>query len=143
MSVRVLFTDLASQQSGALRGKQQIQVANFLDQLKAQGCAALGYRLTGDSPLEHLCVKHVGGQLRVVAAFQSAQLAWILLVAPHDDADPGIDVYTTLYRLIGTSPPSGERTKPSCCDGAGQPPVLGDIVEQLADRAVRLRRTRR
>ena len=41
------------------------QANQFLDTLEAQGCKALGYRLTGDLPIDHLCVKHLIGNLRV------------------------------------------------------------------------------
>jgi len=48
--------------------------------LAAEGCAALAYRLAGDPPLDHLCVKHLEGHLRVIVAFESDERAWILLV---------------------------------------------------------------
>ena len=35
-------------------------------------------RLSGAAPLDHLCVKHLGGSLRVVVAFEGPHRAWIL-----------------------------------------------------------------
>lgn len=104
----------------------------------------MGYRLTGPAPLDHLCVKHLVGQLRIVVGFASAEEAWILLVGPHDDHDPGLDVYAALYALADATPPdSAKRTKPPCCSSDGTPPALADRIEELARRAGRLRRTRR
>jgi hypothetical protein len=145
VATQTVFTDLAEQQYRALHGKQRERVKEFFRDLKARGCGALGYRLTGNDPLQRICVKHLPGpgQLRIVVAFESVNRAWILLVGPHDSSDPGMDVYTALYRLVGVNPPVGKRTKPSCCDDGGEPPILGSVAEELADRAVQLRRRRR
>jgi hypothetical protein len=109
------------------------------------GCRALAYRLSGPAPVDHLCVKHIGGPLRVVVAFETSHRAWILLVGPHDDRDPVLNVYAELYRLLGMEPPAEVgRDKPPCCDEAADlPPVLGDTLSEILDRAARLRRTRR
>ena len=66
------------------------------------------------------------GPLRVVVAFSAHNLATILLVGPHDDQDPFMDVYSRLYELAGlTDPPTAERTKPPCCGKEdGKPPVF-------------------
>ena len=139
-----MTTPRADQQVNGLRGIQIRQLAGFVKDLESRGCAALGYRLTGDEPLDHLCVKHLGGQLRVVVAFERADRAWLLLVGPHDDSDPYIDVYTELYQLVGLRPPdSTKRTKPPCCGKTGEPPALGEAAEELADRAVKMRMRRR
>jgi hypothetical protein len=142
--VHVFFTPRADQQAGLLRRPQRGRVADFIGELKSQGCAALGYRLTGDVPLNHLCVRHLGANLRVVVAFKSPIEAWVLLVGPHDEGDPGLDVYTELYALVGQQPAdSAARRKPPCCDEVGAAPVLSTVAEDLADRAVKLRQTRR
>jgi len=141
----VLATPRAEQQIGRLSRKQAKAFGVFLDELAAVGCWALAYRLSGPSPVDHLCVKHIGGPLRVAVAFETPQRAWVLLVGPHDDRDPALSVYAELYRLLGMEPP-GEagRDKPPCCDEtAGLPPVLGDMLNEILDRAARLRRTRR
>lgn len=143
MSTRVQFTDRADQQAHALNKKQREQVAALIRQLRSQGCAALDYRLTGDTPVERLCVKHLGRNLRAVVAFRSPREAWVLLVGPHT-RDPGMDVYGELYELVGFIPPDSERRrKPPCCENADVPPLLDDDqVESLVDRAVQLRKTR-
>lgn len=139
-----MTTPRAEQQIDQLRTAQMKQLAAFVKELESRGCAALGYRLTGDDPLAHLCVKHLGGSLRAVVAFERSDRAWLLLVGPHDDGDPGIDVYTELYRMVGFQPPdSVKRTKPPCCGDGGEAPKMGKVAEELADSATQLRRRRR
>lgn len=144
MSTEVLATPRAEQQIGALRRKQSMTFNNFLNDLAARGCGALGYRLSGDTPLNHLCVKHLDRSLRAVVAFETPRRAWVLLVGPHDDQDPVLDVYSELYRLMGVKPsPAIKRTKPPCCSETDTlPPVLDDSLTLIVDRAARIRRTR-
>jgi hypothetical protein len=80
----------------------------------------------------------------VVVAFETARRAWILLVGPHDDHDPILNVYSELYRLLGAEPePGSGRTKPPCCDEAeSEPPALGEDLAAILDRAASLRKTR-
>jgi hypothetical protein len=143
--VEVIATRRAQQQIAALDRTRTRTFAAFLDDLSLNGCAALAYRLTGPVPLSRLCVKHLRAALRVVVAFESPQRACVLLVGVHDAADPGIDVYTELYELLGAAPPEGaSRTKPPCCDDGGLPPPgLGDDLADLMVSAARQRRTRR
>ncbi|GAA2330078.1 hypothetical protein GCM10009854_01070 [Saccharopolyspora halophila] len=141
--VEVDITPLAERQRKGLRSKHATAFARWLDELKHQGCRALGYRLTGQV-VEHLCVRHLSGALRVVVGFHAADHATIVLIGPHDDTDPGLDVYTRLYALAGLqAPPAEQRTKPPCCDDAGLPPTRDDVVDQLVDRASDLVRQRR
>ena len=143
--VEVTATRRAQQQIAALDRTHTRAFAAFLDGLSLNGCAALAYRLTGPVPLSRLCVKHLRAALRVVVAFDSPQRACVLLVGPHDTADPGLDVYAELYELLGTAPPEGaSRTKPPCCDDGGQPPPgLGDDLADLIVSTARQRGTRR
>jgi hypothetical protein len=145
VSVEVVATRRAQQQITALDRTHERAFAGFLDDLALNGCAALAYRLTGPVPLSRLCVKHLRGALRVVVAFESPQRACVLLVGPHDTADPGLHVYGELYELLGTAPPEGAgRTKPPCCDDGGQPPPgLGDELADLIVSAAKQRKTRR
>ncbi|MEV6348708.1 hypothetical protein [Actinoplanes sp. NPDC051851] len=144
MRTRVTETPRASQQVEGLRRKDRTSYEQFLDMLEAQGCAALGYRLTGDLPIDHLCVKHLTGRLRVVVGFEAPGRAWVLLIGLHERKDPGVDVYAELYRLAELDDvPEGERTKPSCCDPDGVAPFAAPEVTELVDRARRLRRGRR
>jgi len=142
--IEVIATRRAQQQIATLDRAHTRAFAAFLDDLSINGCAALAYRLTGPVPLSRLCVKHLRAALRIVVAFESPQRACILLVGPHDAADPGLDVYAELYELLGTAPPEGaSRTKPPCCDEGGQPSGLGDDLADLIVSAARQRRTRR
>ena len=59
-----------------MRRRDREAYDQFLDTLEAQGCKALGYRLTGDLPIDHLCVKHLIGNLRVVVGFEAPGQAW-------------------------------------------------------------------
>jgi len=140
----VLATPRAEQQIGRLSRKHSKAFESFLNDLAAGGCKALAYRLSGQVPADHICVKHLVGPLRVVVAFETPQRAWILLVGPHDDQDPILDVYAELYRLLGAEPePDAGRDKPPCCDEIEDlPPVLGNAVVEILDRAVKLRKTR-
>ena len=139
---------VATRRTTAGRGPGQTNTrafTAFLDVLSINGCAALAYRLTDPVPLSRLCVKHLRGALRVVVALESPQRACVLLVGPHNAADPGLDVYAQLYGLLGTGSPVGaNRTKPPCCDDDSQPPSgLGDDLADLIISAARQRRTRR
>jgi hypothetical protein len=144
MPTEVLVTSRADQQIASLTRRNTKTFDAFLDDLAARGCQALAYRLSGDSPIDHICVKHLRGSLRVVVAFETPSRAWVLLVGPHDDQDPVVNVYAEIYRLLGVEPtPESGRDKPPCCDAAGgQPPVLGDALTEISDRAAKLRRTR-
>jgi hypothetical protein len=111
------ITERAAQQVDQLRKKQRRSYDQFLLALRAQGCASLNYRLSGDDLLSKICVAHLAGALRVVVAFSEPNVATILLVGPHDDQDPFVDVYSQLYELAGLAePPAAERTKPPCCE---------------------------
>jgi hypothetical protein len=68
-----------------------------------RGCAALAYRLSGDL-LDHLCVVHLIGALRVMVAFESAKVAYVILFGNHDDSQPPLDVYRQLYAAAGHEP---------------------------------------
>jgi hypothetical protein len=144
MVAEVLATPRAEQQIDGLTRRNARVFERFLDELAAGGCRALAYRLSGHEPVDHLCVRHLSGSLRVVVAFETPRRAWILLVGPHDDHDPVLNVYAELYRMLGVKPPSDAgRSKPPCCaEAEGQPPVLGGALAEILDRAAKLRRTR-
>ncbi len=145
MPTEVIATPRADQQIAGLDRAHARAFGEFLDDLAARGCQALGYRLSGPAPVDHMCVKHLRDSLRVVVAFEGRQRAWILLVGRHDDQDPVLNVYAELYRLLGVEPPdSAGRGKPPCCDERTDlPPVLGAAVTEFVDRAARVRGTRR
>ena len=144
MSFTVRQSPLVDQQEKILRNKQKKRYEEFLDDLARRGCAALGYRLAGPTPLAHMCVKHIVGTLRVVVAFAENDEIWVLLVGYHDESDPGINVYSTLYDLAGIdTAPSGKRTKPPCCGEDGDAPLVDEaFVDEFVERAKRLARER-
>ena len=93
--------------------------------------------------MSQLCVKHLDGNLRVIVAFESTERAVVVLIGAHVSGSPA-NIYDELYEQQGVEPPDAKRTKPPCCDEAAQlPPVLGDLVDQILDRAKQVRRTRR
>ena len=145
MPTEVIATPRADQQIAGLDRTHARAFGEFLDDLATRGCQALGFRLSGPAPVDHMCVKHLRDSLRVVVAFEGQQRAWILLVGRHDDQDPVLNVYAELYRLLGVEPPdSAGRDKPPCCDESTDlPPVLRAAVTEFVDRAAKIRRTRR
>lgn len=141
MATTALITERAAQQIGRLHKKERRSYDQFLLALRANGCASLSYRLSGDDLVSKICVGHLAGALRVVVAFSAHNVATILLVGPHDDHDPFMDVYSQLYELAGlVEPPAAERTKPPCCGTEdGKPPIPdGDLLADLAGRARQL-----
>ncbi|MBP0932409.1 MULTISPECIES: hypothetical protein [Streptomyces] len=139
MPTSVLLTPTAQRQIDALRKPDRASYDQFLSELRSQGCKALKYRLAGPV-VEHLCVKHLRGLLRVVVGFTAKDKAVVLLVGPHKDDDPNIDVYAGLYRLAGLeAPPKENRSKPPCCgEETSLPPIDQDLVEDLVTRSLRL-----
>jgi hypothetical protein len=88
-----------------------------------------------------MCAAHLSGALRMVVAFFAQDVAAILLVGPHDNGDPYVDVYTQLYALAGlASPPAGERAKPPCCGAEdGRAPIQDeDLLNDFVRRARQL-----
>ncbi len=110
MVAEVLATPRTEQQIDGLSRRNAGVFDQFLNELAGSGCRALAYRLSGQEPVNHLCVRHLGGSLRVIVAFETPRRAWILLIGPHDDQDPVLNVYAELYRLLG------------CCYAIGRSP---------------------
>ncbi|MEY9878372.1 hypothetical protein ABH931_007899 [Streptacidiphilus sp. MAP12-33] len=145
MTTRVEFTRIGFEDARVLRGREKKSFWDWTDDLERRGCKALDYRLTGLSPVDRLCVRHLHGNLRAIVSFDEEATAWIMLVGPHDESDPAINVYARLWELCGLDvPPGGERTKPACCGTDGLPPEIVDEVDDLVNRCNQaLRRGRR
>jgi mRNA-degrading endonuclease RelE of RelBE toxin-antitoxin system len=142
MPIEVVSTRRAQQQAEDLDRRHALAFTAFVDDLARNGCAALGYRLTGPVPISRMCVKHLRGTIRVVVAFESPRRVCIVLVGPHDDTDPSRDVYAELYELLDSAPLKGSgRRKPPCCGEDGQAPT--GIGDDLADLIIRTARQRR
>lgn len=98
MPYTVRSTPIADRQIAGLRAARRKAYDRFEEALARQGCAALGYRLTGDAPLPSLCVKHLRGLDRAVVTF-SGDEGWVLFVGPHVEGDAAADVYTATLQL--------------------------------------------
>jgi hypothetical protein len=66
----VIATPRADQQIAGLDRTHARAFGEFLDDLATRGYQALGYRLSGPAPVDHMCVKHLRDSLRVVVAFE-------------------------------------------------------------------------
>jgi hypothetical protein len=104
MAVEVRATRLANKIIEELPRRSRRAYDRFETDLAARGCASLAYRLSGDL-LGHLCVAHLTGPMRVIVAFESAEVAHVVLVGSHDDSRPPLDVYRQLYTLAGHGRP--------------------------------------
>ncbi len=145
MSVETYTSPLADEQVRNLRGKGRKAYDAFLIRLRAEGCKALQYRLTGEGLVERLCCVHLEREMRVVVAFESDSVAEVVLVAPHDENDPERNVYNLLYELAGPdAPPTRKRIKPPCCGDSGLPPTVDvGLLDDLERRARELARPAR
>lgn len=132
MTVQVRATRLANRIIESLPKSLRTAYNQFEADLATRGCAALAYRLSGDF-LDHLCVVHLTGQLRVIVGFESAEVVYVLLVGKHDRERPPMDVYQQLYELAGHEPSDqAGRDKPPCCDAeTGEPPVDAALLGEL------------
>lgn len=112
-------------------------VGQKLRELQRQGCAAADYRLSG-ADVEHICIVRLPRRHRMVIAFPDEEEVAILLVGPHDETNPEVNVYTRLYESLNIEVPAGERRKPPCCSD-GQPPVDAELVDNFLDGSKKLR----
>ncbi|HET9898242.1 MAG TPA: hypothetical protein VFQ44_25215 [Streptosporangiaceae bacterium] len=62
---------------------------------------------------------------QAIVAFETPEIACIVLIGNHDREHPPLDVYRQLYEPAGHQPPDqAGRSKPPCCDTeSGKPPV--------------------
>jgi hypothetical protein len=109
--------------------------------LRAQGCEAAGYRLTGER-LMHVCCRHLYGNDRLLAVWPAQDRVVVVLIGPHI-REAG-DVYDQMTEALGLEVPPEERAKPPCCE-QGVPPGDEAAAEEIVDavEAVARRRRRR
>jgi hypothetical protein len=140
VAVEVRATPLANKIIEELPRRSRRAYDQFEADLAARGCAALAYRLSGGL-LDHLCVAHLIGTMRVIVAFESAEVAYVVLVGNHDDSRPPLDVYQQLYAQAGHEPPDqARRDKPPCCDTkTGEPPADSGWLDELLARMRRFK----
>jgi len=79
VAVEVRATPLTNKIIENLPRRSRRVYDQFEADLAARGCAAMTYRLSGDM-LDHLCVRHLTGAMRVIVAFESAEVAYVVLV---------------------------------------------------------------
>ncbi len=139
MSFSISITPTGQSSVDALRGKARKSFDVAVRQLAAEGCKAGDYRLTGES-VDHICAVRLYGRHRLLVCFPDDQQVVVLLVGEHTNNDPEVDVYRSLYRLLDLPEPTAKRTKPPCCDEAGQAPVDPVLLDRFRDRAKELNR---
>jgi hypothetical protein len=140
VTVEIRATPLANKVIEGLPRKARNAYDQFEADLAARGCGALAYRLSGGF-LDHLCVIHLTGQMRVIVAFESPEIAYVALIGKHDRGRPPLDVYQQLYELAGHRPSDqAGRDKPPCCDTeTGEPPVDAALLDELLTAMRRFR----
>ena len=127
MKVATVPTKLAAKQIAALRGKPRASFLLAVDDIRRRGCAAAGVRLTG-SGLSAICRLDLYGGWRLLTVFETRDRCILLLVAEHTRmANP----YQLIYDALGIGEPAEPRTKPTCCDAEGSPPVDADLAARL------------
>jgi len=127
LTVATVPTKLARQQIEALRGKAKASFLLAVQDIRRRGCAAAGVRLAGDA-LSRICRLDLYGAWRLLTVFEAPDRCVLLLVAEHTrSANP----YRLLYEALGINEPKEPRTKPSCCDDEGQPPIDPDLIERF------------
>jgi hypothetical protein len=77
-AVEIRATPLANKIIEELPRRSRRAYDLFEADLAARRCAALAYRLSGGL-LDHLCVAHLIGTMRVIVAFESAEAAYVVL----------------------------------------------------------------
>lgn len=110
----MLTTPQARIDISKLRGKPAARYVQKVQELRARGCKAGGYRLTGyDSPW--ICCVHLYAQWRLLARFGDEQSIHILAVGEHRPSHRE-DIYRRVIALTGIDPPAAvARAKPPCC----------------------------
>jgi hypothetical protein len=127
LTVSTVPTKLADEQIKAMRGKARASFVLAVEDIRHRGCAAAGVRLAGEA-LSGICRLDLYGAWRLLTVFETPDRCVLLLVAEHTrSASP----YRLLYAALGIDEPEDPRTKPSCCDADGQPPVDSDLTERF------------
>lgn len=143
MPNRVGRTNLVEALIRDLRADIRHRIEAIERNLRDRGCHAADYRLTGET-LERLCAIQIGGvtgNWRIVIAFPEPDAVVLLYVGQHNERR-GLNIYQDLYTVLGIAEPRSPRSKPSCCDEEGNPPINGDVLERI-DLYARQRRRRR
>jgi hypothetical protein len=112
-----------------------------IGEIEERGCEAAGYRLAGEE-LDRICCRHLYASDRLLTVWPGSDEAVVMLIGPHGGAVG--DVYADLLHALGIDVPADERSKPSCCDEEGVPPVDAAAAHAICDALERsTRRGRR
>lgn len=141
MTFDVWPTRVGEQDLKSLRGKIDVAAKKAVQELKASGCRAAHYRLSGTA-VGHICVAVLPRDWRMMIAFPGANEVVVLLVGQHHENSPETSVYQRLYNYLGIAMPSAERFKPACCDD-GVPPVDPELVDRFIEQSKVVERDRR
>ena len=110
-----------------MRGKARASLVLAVDDIRRRGCAAAGVRLAGGQ-LSAVSRLDLYGAWRLLTTFEAPDRCILLLVAEHTRTS---NPYQLLYDALGISEPEEPRTKPTCCDPAGQPPVDPELAARF------------
>ena len=127
LTVAAIPTKPARQQIAALRGKAKASFLLAVEDIRRRGCAAAGVRLAGEA-LSGVCRLDLYGAWRLLTVFEDQNRCVVLMVAEHTRA---ANPYRLLYSALDINEPEEPRTKPSCCDAEGQPPLDLDLVKRF------------
>jgi hypothetical protein len=112
-----------------MRGKAKASLLLAIEDIRRRGCAAAGVRLAG-SGLSVICRLDLYGAWRLLTVFEAPDRCILLLVAEHTrTANP----YQLVYDALGISEPGEPRTKPTCCDNEGHPPIDPDLAGRFEE----------
>jgi hypothetical protein len=119
LMVAAVATKLAAKQIAAPRGKPRALFLLAVDDIRRRGCAGAGVRLKG-AGLSDICRLYLYGAWRLLTVFETktgASCCW-------SPSTPARRIRTNSSTTRWTSANlSSPRTKPTCCDAEGQPPV--------------------
>jgi hypothetical protein len=110
-----------------MRGKAKASLLLAIDDIRHRGCAAAGVRLAGPG-LSAICRLDLYGAWRLLTVFEATDRCIVLLVAEHTRA---ANPYQLLYDALGISEPQEPRTKPTCSDTEGNPPIDPDLAARF------------
>ena len=136
LTVATIPSQLAGEQIAALRGKARASLLLAVADIRRRGCAAAGVRLAGKG-LSSVCRLDLYAAWRLLTVFETTDRCVLLLVAQHTRTE---NPYQALYRILGISEPEEPRTKPTCCDPEGQPPIDPAIIIRFDQGARNLTR---
>ncbi|HEV2377009.1 MAG TPA: hypothetical protein VGS19_33210 [Streptosporangiaceae bacterium] len=112
-----------------MRGKPKAALILAVDDIRRRGCAAAGVRLAGQQ-FSAICRLDLYGAWRLLTVFESPDRCVVPCVAEHTRTT---NPYQLVYDALGLEAPEEPRTKPTCCDAEGRPPIEPDLAARFED----------